>query len=200
MTIYQAWLARNEAIDNDKIEDPTLIAKRALHLLEEWHSVHGLKQAKTPTPKERWLPPEQGWTKVNADGAFVKFAGNGGGGVVVRDHDGRFLAGSSHFSPSLLDPEQAELLACQKALELMEKLKLKKVIVELDSEVVVSKLKSVEVDRSVHGILVEEIKRALRDIDDHVVKWVRLGKCGSSQSGKGRLRFRFKQSMVSVST
>jgi hypothetical protein len=47
------------------------------------------------------------------------------------------------------------------------------VIVELDSSTVVPKLNSQEVDRSVHGILVEETKKALREVDDHVVKWVR---------------------------
>jgi hypothetical protein len=47
------------------------------------------------------------------------------------------------------------------------------VIVELDSSTVVPKLNSQEVDRSVHGILKEETKKYLREVDDHVVKWVR---------------------------
>jgi ribonuclease HI len=74
---------------------------------------------------------------------------------------------------STRDPEEAELRASRRAINLLKRLKLTKVIMELDSSTVVPKLNSHEVDRSVHGILVEETKKALREVDDHVVKWVR---------------------------
>jgi ribonuclease HI len=86
---------------------------------------------------------------VNADGAMIQTSGYGGGGVVARDHDGRFLAGSSHFLPSLLDPEHAELLACRKAIELSNSRQMHRVVFELDSASVVSKLHMEDVDRSV---------------------------------------------------
>jgi ribonuclease HI len=149
------------------------LARRSIHLVEEWHQVQECKGAKPPAQKEHWLPPDQGWIKVNADGAMIQASGHGGGGVVARDHDGRFLAGSSHFFPSLLDPEHVELLACRKAIELANSRQMHRVVFELDSASVVSKLQVEESDRSVHGILIEQIKRELRNGRDFVVKWAR---------------------------
>jgi ribonuclease HI len=173
MVLYQMWLARNAARDNAQIEDPEAIARRSIHLVEEWHQVQECKGAKPLVQKEHWRPPDQGWIKVNADGAMIQASGHGGGGVVARDHDGRFLAGSSHFFPSLLDPEHAELLACQKAIELAKSRQMHRVVFELDSASVVSKLQVEETDRSVHGILIEQIKCELRTGREFVVKWAR---------------------------
>jgi ribonuclease HI len=104
---------------------------------------------------------------------MAKLVDKGGGGVVIRDHDGRFLAGSCHFFPTLTDPEEAELRACEKGRELVRRLKLNKVILERDSASTVYKLNSDELDRSMHGSLIEKLKREIRSIGDHVVKWVR---------------------------
>jgi hypothetical protein len=57
---------------------------------------------------------------------------------------------------------------------LVNKLKLKNVIMESDSAIVVSKLNTKEADRSVHGPLIEDIKRVVREVDDLVVEWSRL--------------------------
>jgi ribonuclease HI len=114
-----------------------------------------------------------GWIKINTNGAMVKSADKGGGGVFVRDHDGRFLAGSYHFFPSLSDPEDAELRACEQGLLLIKCLKLKQVILELDSAAVVAKLNSTEVDRSSHGLLIEKLKKTFRKIHGYVIKWER---------------------------
>jgi ribonuclease HI len=162
-----------DARENKTIECPEAVARRAVALVEEWQGVHAQVRHAIPKPKERWLPPMSGWIKINTDGAVAKSADKGSGGVVVRDHDGRFLAGSCHFSPSLSGPEEAELRACERGLELIKRLKLKQVILELDSAAVVAKLNSTEVDRSSHGLLIEKLKRALKEVDGHVIKWAR---------------------------
>jgi hypothetical protein len=43
--------------------------------------------------------------KVNVDGAFRAADGNGGGGVVIRDHHDGFVSGANHFFPTLLMPK-----------------------------------------------------------------------------------------------
>ena len=90
--------------ETTRIEDPETIAKRSIRLLEEWRNVQSARSESPPKPRERWLPPAQGWTKVNVDGAMAKDLNKGGGGVVVRDHGSRFLAGASRFSPPCLIP------------------------------------------------------------------------------------------------
>jgi ribonuclease HI len=114
-----------------------------------------------------------GWAKLNADGAFSAAEGTGGCGVVLRDHDGRFLAGASHFFHSSLDPERAELMACKYALLLARTKGLGKVILESDCLGAVTKIRSCGVDRSIHGPLVEEIKSMLKDFVAHSVRHVR---------------------------
>jgi hypothetical protein len=102
MVIYQMWLARNDARESKIIENPESIALRSIKLMEEWHGLNDTKPTKVQALKERWSPPAEGWVKVNSDGAMAKSAMNGGGGVVICDHDGRFLAGSPQFSPPYL--------------------------------------------------------------------------------------------------
>jgi hypothetical protein len=99
MTLYQIWLERNDARENKAIECPEAVGRRVVALVEEWQEVHAQVHHVIPKPKERWRPPMQGWVKVNTDGAMVKSSDTGGGGVVVRDHDGRFLAGSEADMP-----------------------------------------------------------------------------------------------------
>jgi hypothetical protein len=47
-----------------------------------------------------------------------------------RDHHGGFMAGATHFSPSLCDVERAELLACRWAVKLAAKVGASKLMLE----------------------------------------------------------------------
>jgi ribonuclease HI len=164
------------------IEDPVSIARRAVCLLEEWRNIPEPKPARSPTPHEHWLAPEAGWMKINTDGAMLKNSDKGGGGVVACDHDGRFLAGSCHFFLSLLDPEDAELRACKAGIELARRMQVQQVILEIDSASVVAKLGSKAGDRSMHGPLVEEIKKGLWLLANYQVKWARCTANGVAHS------------------
>jgi hypothetical protein len=86
MVLYQTWLARNEARDEARIEDPGSIARRSLALVDEWLAIKSGPRHEVQRPKEHWLPPDDGWHKVNVDGAFSSSLGNGGCGSVIRDH------------------------------------------------------------------------------------------------------------------
>jgi ribonuclease HI len=173
MTIYQLWLARNEAREAVQIEDPNYTARRSFFLLEEWTNSRTSCPVHQAGRVERWRPPSQGWTKINADGAFNRESGHGGCGVVLRDHHGGFLAGACHFFPSVSDPEQAELLACRRGLVVAKELGLEKVLLETDCAAVVSKLHGKEMDRSIYGPLVDEVKLMLQEFAEAEVGHVR---------------------------
>jgi hypothetical protein len=98
MALYQLWLARNDAREVPMIEDPEEVAKRTVRLVEELQAAQVISSARSQLAKEHWLPPAAGWYKCNADGAFSQESRQGGGGVVLRDHQGVFLAGESLFS------------------------------------------------------------------------------------------------------
>jgi hypothetical protein len=54
---------------------------------------------------------------------------------------------------------------------MVKRLKLKRMVLELDSQALVVKLNSEDIDRSVHGPMIGEVKKAICEVDDHVVKW-----------------------------
>jgi hypothetical protein len=87
-TIYHLWLSRNNAREEVMIESPDKIASRVAALTEEWRNLKPAGAGHQPKEKEHWLPPEVGWTKANADGSFAATEGHGGGGVVLRNHQG----------------------------------------------------------------------------------------------------------------
>jgi hypothetical protein len=164
--LYQIWHTRNDARDELIIEDPQRTARRIMFLLEEWRAVTG--SVKTPGVKEkvRWRPPEAAWHKLNIDGAWMAEGNTGGGGVNVRDHNGRALACASYFFPSAMDPEAAELLACRRALMLAKDMNVDRVLLETDCMGAVNKLRDKGLDRSAQGPLVEEIKKLIEGFRD----------------------------------
>jgi ribonuclease HI len=173
MALYNLWLARNNAREEEMIEHPDKMAARVLMLDEEWQA---LKEPKTPKPADvvtHWCPPAAGWHKANADGASSVLEENGGGGVIVHDHHGLPVAGSSDFFPMVADPERRELLAFQRAVELARDAGVSKLVLETDCAGAVAKLKNAEMDMSIHRPLVEEIKKMLRDFDASSIEHVR---------------------------
>jgi ribonuclease HI len=110
---------------------------------------------------------------VNADGALSPGEGNGGVGVIIRNHHGGALMGACHFFPRETDPERVELLACRRAVQAARDLGTRRMVLETDSAEVVSKLRKGELDRSVHGPLVEEVKVMIGEFEDSLVKHVR---------------------------
>jgi ribonuclease HI len=77
------------------------------------------------------------------------------------------------FSPSLLDLEDAELRACKAGVELAKRMQTHQVILETDSSSVVAKLQSKSRDSSMHGPLVEEIRKKLMLLANYQMKWAR---------------------------
>lgn len=65
---------------------------------------------------------------------------------------------SVQFSPLMTDPELAELLACQRAINLAREVKVHKLGLESNNKEVVNKIPSAEKDMSLYDPLVEEIK------------------------------------------
>lgn len=81
---YGLWLARNEAREGKRIATPHAILESVTALLQEWRNTH---ERPEDLPKnmhiQRWEVPEEGWIKVNSDGAMTKSATKGGGGAVL---------------------------------------------------------------------------------------------------------------------
>jgi ribonuclease HI len=104
----------------------------------------------------------------------LALGGIGASGVILRDHHGRFVEESCHFSTAIPDLERIELLACKETMILAKAKDVQMVCLESDCLGVVAKLRSSDIDRSLHGPLVEEIKTLLGGFVDHSIRHVRV--------------------------
>lgn len=131
--VYGLWLARNNARDGKRIQSPHEISCSVSRLMDEWYEVvqRRLRAIERP-PSEKWVPPEQGWILANVDGTVSKNGSEGGGGVLLRDHDGAFRGAATQFFPNDSNPEFVELKACRRALQLGRDLGVSKIHVEMD--------------------------------------------------------------------
>jgi hypothetical protein len=77
------------------------------------------------------------------------------------------------FFPIVADLEMGELLACRRAVELASAAGVSKLVLETDCAGAVAKLKNSEMDRSIHGPLVEEIKEMLQQFEASSIEHVR---------------------------
>lgn len=170
-TLYQIWLARNEARDWETMGEARMIADNVNYYLQEWQKANPLLSPKQSPPKENWQAPEVGWFKVNVDGSLLKHMDKGGAGAVIRDHHGRFHAGTCHFFPIATEPELVELLACKRAVNLAKEMGISKLVLESDCKELVTKISSKEKDLSQYGPLVEEIKSLLLPIQEVEIRW-----------------------------
>ena len=104
---------------------------------------------------------------------MAKQGGSGGGGVVLRDYHGIFVAGACHFFLATTDPEVAELLACCRGVLLAQENDVQKVVFEMDSLNAVRKINNIQKDLSMMGQVVQEIKELLTQFQEVRVVWVR---------------------------
>uniref|UniRef100_A0A8I6WJS1 RNase H type-1 domain-containing protein n=1 Tax=Hordeum vulgare subsp. vulgare TaxID=112509 RepID=A0A8I6WJS1_HORVV len=140
----------------------------------EWSTIHTHQPRNTtPTLVARWNPPEQGWLKANSDGALAKAHNRGGGGVVLRDHEGAYRGGACYVFRDVSHPEMAELLACREAVQLAIQTGAPKVHVEVDSIAVAAMVNERAKNLSLAGPIVEEIKLLGRTLEGFKVSWIR---------------------------
>lgn len=89
----------------------------------------------------RWFPPPSNMFKLNTDGSYLQDSGISACGGIIRDSDGRFVAGF-HCNLGTATSIFSEMWSLVLGLWLARKLSLPSVIVKLDSEVIVNMIKT----------------------------------------------------------
>jgi hypothetical protein len=69
--------------------------------------------------KAAWLPPPQGWIKLNTDIGFCSMTGTAGIGVIARSEDGTVLLTTWRFLRICGSAEEAEAEACLEGIRLV---------------------------------------------------------------------------------
>lgn len=122
-----------------------------------------------------WCKPWEGWVKLNVDGACRGNPGSCGGGGVIRDDKGRFLAAfSTKFGFGTNN--EAELRALNCGLVLCKELGFQNIVIESDSMLVVNWLREKECTMWYLWDFWDEVMQGLNGIQYMVTNQFREGK------------------------
>jgi hypothetical protein len=147
------WFSRNKAFHDGIIPNISLLAssikKTALAHFAAWSS-------KASNIVEVWSPPAKGSFKINFDTAIKgNFSAQA---AVCRDSNGKIIKAISQISPPC-DPNFGEALAALLAASLAVSLQLKKIIIEGDSQTVITALQhpTITQDWSIDSIISDSL-------------------------------------------
>ncbi|XP_075663045.1 uncharacterized protein LOC142632549 [Castanea sativa] len=137
---------------------------RPLNQLSQWaHDNYveykALKNAPISSRKgrrARWKPPDQERFKINFDKAIFAEENCSGLGVIILDKEGQVIASMATRVSQLLQPIEIEALAANKALEFARELDTSHAVLEGDSLLVMTALKSKNIALAPFGLLIQD--------------------------------------------
>ncbi|OMO94054.1 reverse transcriptase [Corchorus capsularis] len=135
-TCWIIWNLRCQAIIEHKSLESVKAIQWISSAVKEYYMVcTGKKKSDRDVASEVfWEKPQDGWCKINCDGAYCHQSKQAGIGVVVRDAEGHLLhgLGKQVKGDSAL---MIEAIAVKTGLKLAKEMRLSNIIVEMDSEV-----------------------------------------------------------------
>jgi len=179
------WFVRNKQIfDPDSESHPLQIEDICKRQIQDWlrakkweeddEEQYKTKERrmtnKNTKDKLTWKPSSVGFSKINFDGS-CRTNGEMSGGTIIRNHDRTilYLAVNKFGSGTAI---QAETLALKRSIEAARELRLRKIHIEGDSQILINALKGSlrypwEID-----ILVTDIGFLLRSFDSVILSFV----------------------------
>jgi ribonuclease HI len=162
VSVWHLWEARNAVRNDEKRKHPNSLAEQIkayialilLHLFKPT-TIHSRDSTST---SPQWSPQPEGTAIVNVDAALFSSSSRMGVGVVIRDHSGKFLVACSKLLDEVIAPELAEALAVRSAITLALEEGLDRIILVSDCLSVIQRIQSPNRDRSLVGVVVEDIK------------------------------------------
>ncbi|KAK8478583.1 hypothetical protein V6N13_129174 [Hibiscus sabdariffa] len=112
-----------------------------------------------------WNPPPMDRVKVNFDACFDPTRLHSISGIFIKNSEGKLLAACTIPNLYVMNPEMVEALACDQALILSLELGLKRIEVEGDTLVVISKVVNPVINRSTLGTVYSNILEKRRNFD-----------------------------------
>lgn len=145
----------------DGVGEPTLnvqsLVKRAKEIQSTWMTQRGRQREMAYIS---WKFPEQGWFKINVDGASANNPGKAGGGGVIRNDTGCWVKGFC-INLGMASNVAAELLAILQGLKLAWDLGIRRVHLETDS-LTGLELVMKEPRGSPHHNVIQEIRKQIK--------------------------------------
>ena len=159
ITLWAIWHARRKIIFEGEFQSSLsthLFVQSYIHDL----SIAGMGRwagaTQTRPMHPRWIAPNPGCAKLNADVAMAKAGPGGAVAAVCRRESGTFLGASSLTVEGISDPAVLEAIACREALALAQDLQLQRITVASDCLSVINAM-SLPYAR-VYSVVLEEVK------------------------------------------
>jgi ribonuclease HI len=171
------WLRRNGWIYEGQFIHPNNIvqaAETAVHAYELATNAEEHKGAEQVERPVMWVKPDCDWAKVNVDAAIDKGSGRMGIGIILRDHDGNFLAAKSAMRMGLWDSAAAEALAAYLGVLFAQERGVQQLILEGDAKQIIDAIRAKDGNDSMIGHLIDDVRQSLRGISrwqvNHVLR------------------------------
>ena len=155
---WTIWNQRNVVMHGGKLQHPFVLTKRASDFLIEYKDKQALLATSVSTESvQQWRPPTGSVFKLNFDAAMFSNKNSSGVGAIVRNCRGEVMAGLSARGPPVGCSEEAEVLACRKALEFALNSGFSNLVVEGDNVMVMKAIVSPHLNRSRLGHIYDDI-------------------------------------------
>lgn len=135
--VWSLWRHKNSVVfDNTPLN--ANLHKSCIQLAAEYFYCVGklLRSKQYSAIPVRWHKPDEGWFKLNSDGASIGNLGSAGGGELIHDHNGNWVKGYMRnigVATSII----AEFWALRDGFRLASQMGITHLIVELDAKVIV---------------------------------------------------------------
>lgn len=140
------WNQRNSVLYGGIIQDTGGLNQRAKDYLDEFREaqVH-LVISDTTAPVQAWRPPSGLLYKMNFDAAVFANTNSKGFGVIIQNNVGEVMVAMSFKGPAIVDSEEAEVLACWRALEFAVDASFAELVLEGDNATVMKSIVSLRI-------------------------------------------------------
>jgi pentatricopeptide repeat protein len=162
ITLWHIWQARNDARNGEGQLRPHFVVEK-IRADTEMALLHLYKPSNSnmcdPFRPKRWAPPPEGSVMVNVDAALFAESNRIGIGLVIRDHNGRFLAACRRGLEGFTEPEIAEATALRHAVRFVSILPYNQVTFASDCLSLIQKLHATSKDQSQVAAIIQDIKQ-----------------------------------------
>ena len=134
----------------DHLKDPQWLNKKAAELLDKYKKAQARMVISNAIIRchSYWQPPAQDVYKLNFDAAIFSDMNCSGVGTIVRNHASEVMTAMSAKGEYVHNSDEAEVLACRKALEFAMEAGFSNLVIEGDNSNVMRALSASAVNNS----------------------------------------------------
>ena len=173
---WTMWNQRNVLEHGGQMKDPHWLNRRAVEYHEDYKKAQEHLTISVAAPcGQQWQPPPQNLFKLNFDATVFSDQQCSGFGAIIQNAQGEVMAGMSVKGPFVRNSEEAEALACQKAVIFAMEAGFSEIVLEGDNVTVMKTISDVSSQNSLLGHIYEDIWFYLRGMQHASVSCIRRG-------------------------